>query len=119
MAIDDRSLAPSEVVSLSKPASSSCWSRFKNWTAGQWAAIRPGPEARRGAVWGTLTAAAITVILGVNARVWYPDGPGPFPLALIVHGNHKMAEFSDPGYAISGNCSPAAASFSPPSTKTF
>jgi dienelactone hydrolase len=33
-----------------------------------------------------------------NGRVWYPDGEGPFPLALIVHGNHQMADFSDPGY---------------------
>ncbi|MBZ5591017.1 MAG: hypothetical protein LAP39_02195 [Acidobacteriia bacterium] len=40
--------------------------------------------------------------LPLNARVWYPDGPGPFPLALIVHGNHNMAEFSDPGYAYLG-----------------
>ena len=40
--------------------------------------------------------------LPLNARVWYPDGPGPFPLALIVHGNHGMAEFSDPGYEYLG-----------------
>lgn len=40
--------------------------------------------------------------LPLNGRVWYPDGPGPFPLALIVHGNHNMAEFSDPGYAYLG-----------------
>jgi hypothetical protein len=40
--------------------------------------------------------------LPLNARVWYPDGPGPYPLALIVHGNHHMAEFSDPGYAYLG-----------------
>lgn len=40
--------------------------------------------------------------LPLNARVWYPDGPGPFPLALIVHGNHQMSEFSDPGYAYLG-----------------
>jgi len=40
--------------------------------------------------------------LPLNARVWYPDGPGPFPLALIVHGNHNMAAFSDPGYAYLG-----------------
>jgi dienelactone hydrolase len=38
----------------------------------------------------------------VNGRVWYPDGPGPFPLVLIVHGNHDMEEFSDPGYAYLG-----------------
>jgi hypothetical protein len=33
-----------------------------------------------------------------NARVWYPQGKGPFPLALIVHGNHLAQDFSDPGY---------------------
>ncbi|HEX3525607.1 MAG TPA: hypothetical protein VH988_00945 [Thermoanaerobaculia bacterium] len=38
----------------------------------------------------------------LNGRVWYPDGPGPFPLVLMVHGNHDMAEFSDPGYAYLG-----------------
>ncbi len=40
--------------------------------------------------------------LPVNGRVWYPDGPGPYPLVLIVHGNHNMKEFSDPGYAYLG-----------------
>lgn len=40
--------------------------------------------------------------LPLNARVWYPEGAGPFPLALIVHGNHNMADFSDPGYAYLG-----------------
>ena len=40
--------------------------------------------------------------LPLNARVWYPEGDGPFPLALIVHGNHTMSEFSDPGYAYLG-----------------
>lgn len=40
--------------------------------------------------------------LPVNGRVWYPDGPGPYPLVLIVHGNHNMKEFSDPGYGYLG-----------------
>lgn len=40
--------------------------------------------------------------LPLNARVWLPQGAGPFPLVLIVHGNHKMEEFSDPGYAYLG-----------------
>jgi dienelactone hydrolase len=40
--------------------------------------------------------------LPLNARVWYPEGPGPFPLVLVVHGNHGMADFSDPGYAYLG-----------------
>jgi dienelactone hydrolase len=34
----------------------------------------------------------------LNGRVWYPDGDGPFPLVLVVHGNHNMRDFSDPGY---------------------
>jgi hypothetical protein len=37
-----------------------------------------------------------------NGRVWYPSGPGPFPLILCVHGNHNMADYSDPGYAYLG-----------------
>jgi hypothetical protein len=40
--------------------------------------------------------------LPLNARVWYPEGNGPFPLVLIVHGNHNMADFSDPGYEYLG-----------------
>ncbi len=40
--------------------------------------------------------------LPLNARVWLPEGDGPFPLVLIVHGNHKMEKFSDPGYAYLG-----------------
>jgi dienelactone hydrolase len=40
--------------------------------------------------------------LPLNARVWYPDGAGPFPLVLIVHGNHGMTDFSDPGYEYLG-----------------
>jgi len=40
--------------------------------------------------------------LPVNGRVWYPEGPGPFPLVLIVHGNHNMKDFSDPGYRYLG-----------------
>ena len=38
----------------------------------------------------------------VNGRVWYPDGAGPFPLVLVVHGNHNMKDFSDPGYRYLG-----------------
>jgi len=40
--------------------------------------------------------------LPLNARVWYPEGNGPFPLVLIVHGNHGMQDYSDPGYAYLG-----------------
>jgi len=38
----------------------------------------------------------------LNARVWYPQGDGPFPLVLVVHGNHDPRDFSDPGYAYLG-----------------
>ena len=38
----------------------------------------------------------------INGRVWYPAGEGRFPLVLIVHGNHNMKDFSDPGYGYLG-----------------
>lgn len=40
--------------------------------------------------------------LPLQARIWYPDGEGPFPLVLVVHGNHAMEDYSDPGYAYLG-----------------
>jgi hypothetical protein len=36
--------------------------------------------------------------LALNGKVWYPLGEGPFPLVLMVHGNHLDRDFSDPGY---------------------
>lgn len=36
--------------------------------------------------------------LPVNGRVWMPEGDGPFPILLMVHGNHSMEEFSTDGY---------------------
>ncbi|MFN2564762.1 MAG: alpha/beta hydrolase family protein [Gemmatimonadaceae bacterium] len=36
--------------------------------------------------------------LPINGRVWYPVGDGPFPLVLVVHGNHDPYDYSDPGY---------------------
>ena len=36
--------------------------------------------------------------LPINGRVWYPEGDGPFPLVLVVHGNHSMQDYSDLGY---------------------
>ena len=38
----------------------------------------------------------------INGHVWYPEGEGPFSLVLIVHGNHGMEDYSDPGYAYLG-----------------
>ena len=48
--------------------------------------------------------------LPLNGRVWYPvpaagetrEAAGPFPLVLILHGQHPMDEYSDPGYAYLG-----------------
>lgn len=40
--------------------------------------------------------------LPLNGLVWYPEGEGPFPLVLIVHGNHAMSAYSEPGYAYLG-----------------
>lgn len=37
-----------------------------------------------------------------NGRVWLPVGEGPFPLVLMMHGNHNMTNFSDVGYAYLG-----------------
>ncbi|HYF95440.1 MAG TPA: hypothetical protein VD969_24785 [Symbiobacteriaceae bacterium] len=53
--------------------------------------------AARRWVWGFDYTAA-----PVGGRVWYPDGAGPFPLVLFVHGNHAAEDDSDPGYAYLG-----------------
>jgi hypothetical protein len=34
----------------------------------------------------------------INGILRVPQGPGPFPLVLIVHGNHNPSENSTPGY---------------------
>lgn len=38
----------------------------------------------------------------LNGRVYMPEGDGPFPLALVVHGNHSMIDYSDDGYGYLG-----------------
>ncbi len=38
----------------------------------------------------------------INGRVWMPKKEGKLPLILIVHGNHGMEDYSDPGYAYLG-----------------
>jgi len=40
--------------------------------------------------------------LPLNGRVWLPEGSGPFPIVLMVHGNHLMEDFSDEGYGYLG-----------------
>ena len=54
---------------------------------GSWA-----DEARQW-FWGFGTSA-----MPLNGLVWMPQGDGPFPLVLMVHGNHAMGDFSEPGY---------------------
>lgn len=51
----------------------------------------------RKAYWGFDTNA-----LPLNARVWYPEGEGRFPLVIFVHGNHLMTDYSDDGYEYLG-----------------
>jgi len=36
--------------------------------------------------------------LPLNAQVWMPEGTGPFPISLIVHGNHTAGVHSYKGY---------------------
>jgi len=38
----------------------------------------------------------------LNARVYMPKGEGPFPMVMMVHGNHSMLDYSDGGYAYLG-----------------
>lgn len=40
--------------------------------------------------------------LPLNGRIWMPEGSGPFPVVLIVHGNHFDRDFSDAGYEYLG-----------------
>jgi hypothetical protein len=67
MAIDDLTSSPPASLpedSSSQPEKRSRWRRVRGWCSRQWAAIRPGREARRGAIWGTLVVAAVSVIIG-------------------------------------------------------
>ncbi len=61
--------------------------------ASPYARMEPPAAKSRKKYWGFDNTA-----FPLNARVWYPEGPGPFPLVLVVHGNHDMKEYSDPGY---------------------
>ena len=65
--------------------------------AGTWSGLS---DRVRPLIWGFDRTA-----LPLNGRVWYPQGgpsAGPFPLVLMVHGNHEMQDFSDPGYEYLG-----------------
>lgn len=78
------------------------WLKVRVWRFKNWMLIRPGPESRPGAVWGTFAAAAATVVIG---GLYLRTGFGYlFDFAFAtVHGNHNMSDFSDPGYAYLGD----------------
>jgi len=60
------------------------WRAVCVWCARHWKAIRPGPEARSGAVWGTLAAAAACVVI---AGLYLRTGFGyafDFAFAIVV-----------------------------------
>ncbi|MEO8337978.1 MAG: alpha/beta hydrolase, partial [bacterium] len=57
------------------------------------ASVNPDNASARKEYWGFDMKA-----VPLNGRVWYPEGPGPFPLVLVVHGNHNYEDHSDPGY---------------------
>ncbi|ASA26320.1 alpha/beta hydrolase [Paenibacillus donghaensis] len=38
----------------------------------------------------------------LNGHVSYPEGDGPFPLVISVHGNHDATDYSDTGYEYLG-----------------
>lgn len=58
------------------------WGGVKNWSTKQWRAIRPGPEAWRGAVAGCIAAAVSAAIIG---RLYLRTGFGyVFDLAFAI-----------------------------------
>ncbi len=68
--------------------------RTRSVDASPFARMEPAAAKSRKSYWGFDNTK-----FPLNARVWVPEGNGPFPLVLVVHGNHNMKEFSDPGYA--------------------
>ena len=86
----------SAYVSFSKEMPKGLPSFLREWDAVEFVFARYA-EVMREVYWGFGTAD-----LPLNGRVWYPTGEGPFPLVLIVHGNHSMVEDSDLGYAYLG-----------------
>ena len=40
------------------------WRAVRDWSSRAWANIRPGPEARKGAIWGAIAVALWTAIVG-------------------------------------------------------
>jgi dienelactone hydrolase len=71
--------------------------RTKTVNATPFVSLPPAEAKRRKKTWGFGVDKS-----PINGRVWYPAGDGPFPLVLIVHGNHNELDYSDPGYAYLG-----------------
>jgi len=71
--------------------------KTKTVDASPFVSMEPNVAKDRKKTWGFDTKA-----FPINGRVWYPDGPGPFPLVLVVHGNHTPTDYSDPGYGYLG-----------------
>jgi hypothetical protein len=67
--------------------------RTRTVDASPFAKTEPANAKSRKKYWGYDNTA-----FPLNARVWYPQADGTYPLVLVVHGNHNMREFSDPGY---------------------
>jgi predicted dienelactone hydrolase len=61
-----------------------CHAIMSGWSGASWLRTR---------YWGFDTHA-----LPLDGRLWVPEGEGPFPVVLVVHGNHPMEELSEPGY---------------------
>ena len=61
-----------------------CHAIMSGWSGAGWLRTR---------FWGFDTRA-----LPIDGRIWVPEGEGPFPVVLVVHGNHAMEELSEPGY---------------------
>jgi Dipeptidyl aminopeptidases/acylaminoacyl-peptidases len=78
-----RTIFNAEDSLITKPVDGSAF--VSNWSSLRTKTFGFGPEA-----------------MPLNGLVWYPDGDGPFPLMMIVHGNHPATDYSDPGYAYLG-----------------
>src|SRR6266481_7925941 len=76
--------APAPPEPSLRPRARLGWQNLADWCARHWKAIRPGPEARRGAVGGTLAAAAACVVI---AGLYLRTGFGyafDFAFAIVV-----------------------------------
>ena len=71
--------------------------KTKTVDASPFVSIDPPQQKQREKDWGFTPSK-----FPLNGRVWYPTGTGPFPLVLIVHGNHNPLDYSDPGYGYLG-----------------